>query len=206
MGDIKFVYFDVGGVLLKDYSGSNKWVEMRRDLGVTEDLDKKFEFVWNKYRSKICIDRDVDTLIPEFEEATGLSFPENHSILADFVNRFELNLSIWPIVKQIANKYKVGLLTNMYPRMLSLIQEKKLVPDLAWDVVVDSSLVGYQKPETEIFLLAEKLAKVEPNQIFFVENSKEHTEAAEKRGWKTLLYDPKDPQTSNSALLELLGT
>ena len=43
MPDIKFIYFDIGGVLLLDFSKTNKWLEMRRDLGISPDLDSQFE-------------------------------------------------------------------------------------------------------------------------------------------------------------------
>ncbi|MEN8252938.1 MAG: hypothetical protein ABFQ62_01000 [Patescibacteria group bacterium] len=130
MKNIKFIYFDVGGVLLLDYSGTNKWVEMRRDLGITADLDKKFAQVWKKYESRICIDYDADQMVSEIEKATGVEWPKDYSLLEDFVNRFEINNSIWSIVDKVKEKYRIGLFTNQYPRMLSLIKSKNLIPNI----------------------------------------------------------------------------
>jgi len=31
-----------------DYSGTNKWTEMKRDLWITEELDQSFEDMWDK--------------------------------------------------------------------------------------------------------------------------------------------------------------
>lgn len=200
----KFVYFDVGGVLLLDYSGTNKWVEMKRDLGVTEDLDEKFDEVWKRHRSRICIDCDVDNIVSDFEKEVGIVIPENYSMLADFVNRFEVNDGIWLVAQSVKEKYKTGLLTNQYPRMFNLVKEKNLIPDVDWDVVVDSSVVGYQKPEQAIFELAEKEANHDPSEIFFIDNSPEHLEGAKKRGWKTFLYDPQNVTESNKKLTEIL--
>lgn len=205
MKNIEFVFFDVGGVLLLDYSGTDKWIEMKRDLGVTKDLDDSFDKIWKKYRQRICIDYDVDTIIPVFEKEVGIAFPENYSMLTDFVNRFEVNKTIWSVAKKAKDKYQVGLLTNMYPRMLPLIRNRDLIPDIAWDEVVDSSIVGYQKPEQGIFEVAEKMAKIEPSKIFFIDNSPKHLEGAKKRGWKTLLYDPQDPEQSSQRIIEALG-
>lgn len=39
---IKFIYFDVGGVVILDYSKTNKWNEMLTDLGIPEELKPKF--------------------------------------------------------------------------------------------------------------------------------------------------------------------
>lgn len=202
--NISFVYFDVGGVLLLDYSGTEKWIQMKRDLGVTEDLDELFDAVWKKHRSRICIDCDVDTIVPEFKEEVGIEIPDEYSMLVDFVERFDLNQSIHSIAQKAKEKYQVGLLTNMYPRMLSLIRDKALIPEVDWDSVVDSSIVGFQKPDEGIFETAEQMAKIDPSQIFFVDNSAEHVEAASKRGWQTLLYDPQKPDESSKKLAEVL--
>lgn len=200
----KFVYFDVGGVLLIDYSGTNKWVEMKRDLGVTTDLDEKFDEVWKKYRSRICIDCDVDSIVSDFEKEVGIIFPDNYSMLVDFVNRFEVNNSIWLVAQKVREKYKTGLLTNQYPRMFNLVQQKNLIPNIVWDVVVDSSVVGYQKPDQAIFELAEMKANHNLSEIFFIDNSPEHLEGAKKRGWDTLLYDPQNTTKSNEKIIEIL--
>ncbi len=205
MKNISFVYFDVGGVLLFDFSGTNKWIEMKRDLGVNEENDRQFNAVWKKYRSRICIDCDVDTLISELKEVAGVNITDEYSMLADFVERFDANLSINAVVKNVKEKYKIGLLTNMYPRMLSLIKEKKLIPQVEWDREVDSSIVGFQKPEDGIFEVAEQMAQVDPSQIFFVDNSYEHVKAATKRGWQSYVYDPQKSVESNSELVRLLG-
>lgn len=205
MKNIKHVYFDVGGVTLLDFSGTNKWVQMKRDLGITEHQDPMFDAVWKKYRKRICVDYDVDLIIKELESSLSTEFPKNYSMLTDFVNRFESNSSIWPIIEASQKIYKIGLLTNMYPRMLDTIKQRHLIPNIKWDTIVDSSIVGVQKPEEKIFKIAEKMAKTEPELIAFIDNSPEHVEAAKKRGWKTVLYDPQNQEESNTKIVELLG-
>jgi len=204
MSKIQHVYFDVGGVLLLDFSGTNKWVELRRSLGVTEEHDEKFESLWKKYQDNICIDCDVDTLIPEFATELEISIPDGYSMLKDFVDRFDRNLSIWPVVQQIKTQCSIGLLTNMYPRMLGHIMKKQLLKDVEWDVVIDSSVVGFQKPDQQIFELAESLAGVKPEEIFFIDNTPQHIEAAANRGWATLLYHSQNPEESNQQIIEAL--
>jgi HAD superfamily hydrolase (TIGR01509 family) len=204
MSLIKFVYFDVGGVLLLDYSGTSKWVEMKRALGVNEAQDVEFDLIWKKYRERICVDCDVDTIVHEFKRIAGVSIPDGYSMLDDFVTRFEPNPSIWPVAAAAKQKYQVGLLTNMYPRMLAAILEKNLIPDVEWNSTVDSSEIGYQKPEVEIFQKAEELAGAKPEEIFFADNSEEHVTEAAKRGWRTFLYDPQNPEESSIELAKVL--
>jgi FMN phosphatase YigB (HAD superfamily) len=201
----KFIYFDVGGVLLLDFSGTNRWVEMKRDLGVTESTDKIFDQLWQEHRARICLDYPVDKFIVELKKELSLNIPADYSMLADFVNRFSLNTSIWPIAEQASKKYQVGLLTNMYPGMLDLIQQQNLIPPVSWDGIVDSSKVGYQKPDSGIYILAEKLAKVKPAEIMFIDNTAEHLVAARKRGWQTLWYDSTNPEKSSQQIIEALS-
>lgn len=202
MNNIKFIYFDVGGVMLLDFSGTDKWNEMKKDLGITKELDPTFESLWKTHESKTCINDDVDDLIPEIEQITGNKLPKDYSMLIDFVNRFEKNSSIWDMVFKLKENYKVGLLTNMYPRMLAQIKKQELIPDISWDAIVDSSIVGFQKPEEGIYQIAEKMADVEHNEIFFIDNTVVHIEAAGKRGWQTILYDPQNPEKSTLKIQE----
>ena len=199
-----FFYFDIGGVLLLDYSGTNKWQEMKANLGITEKTAPAFDAIWQKHRSRICVDCDVDTLLPLFETIPNIHLPKNYSMILDFVNRFEQNPTIWPIAKQIKAAMPVGLLTNAYPRMLPAIQQNKLLPNIEWDVVIDSSVVGFQKPQPEIFALAEQRAQVKPNKIFYVDNKPEFTTAAAARGWQTMVYDPQNVVESNQKIIDFL--
>lgn len=204
MTNIKFIYFDVGGVLLLDYSGNNKWEEMKKGMGIEQNKSQDFERIWEAYNKRVCLDYDVDEIVPILEKELSLTLPSNYSLLEDFVSRFDLNHSIWPIVKSAEEKYGLGLLTNMYPRMLSLIQKSELIPNINWDVVIDSSIVGCQKPESQIYEISEQRAKTEGNEILFIENGIENIEAAKKRGWQTFLYDPQKPEESSQSLSKIL--
>lgn len=204
MSQTKFIFFDVGGVLILDFSNTNKWSQMKSDLGVTETTDQAFEAVWQKHRDRIGIDYDVDDMIPELEREVGLTFPENYSMLADFTRRFDFNESIWSVVDK-AQKMgkKVGMLTNMYPRMLNSIKKAGLLNEIKWDVIIDSSVVKVQKPDPQIFALAQQKTGLKPEEIMFVDNLSINTKAAEKQGWKVFLYDNQKPEKANEELIKL---
>lgn len=202
---IKFVYFDVGGVVLFDFSGTNKWNELKCDLGINELNAHKFDQIWDEYGYQLCLDLDVDSLLPILTKELGLHFPKQYSLLQDFVDRFEVNGSIHPIIQSMKKTMKVGLLTNIYPRMFDAINKRNLLPSIDWDVVIDSSAVGCRKPEMEIFKLAEARAYVAHDEILFVENGIENVKAAEEFGWKTLLYESNHPEKSNTELLSFMA-
>lgn len=205
MTEIKFVYFDIGGVLLLDFSQTNKWQELREDMGFTLDMVDEFEHIWKTHASRVCLDFDVDQLIPIYKRECKIKFPKNYTLLEDIVGRFDLNPSIWPLVSKAQNKYKLGLITDMYPGMLNLIIKRKLIPNIVWDQIIDSSVERMKKPNMEIFELAEKRSGVKPNQILFIDNLESNLEPATSRGWQTFLYNPSKPKKSTLQLAQLLN-
>lgn len=201
---ISFVYFDVGGVAMLDFSKTNKWTDLKSELGVSAHNDELFEQVWTDYAWDVCLSRDVETLVPLLREKVGLNIPDNYSLLDGFIKRFEVNRSLWPVIHSLHKTTPIGLLTNMYPRMLNELNDCQLIPSLEWNAVIDSSVVGYQKPDKEIYEIAEKEAKVPASEILFVENTEGHIEVAKQRGWQTFLYDPSNTEAATASLISYI--
>ena len=40
---IRFIYFDVGGIVVKDFSGTNQYSEWKRSIGIEEAQDAEFD-------------------------------------------------------------------------------------------------------------------------------------------------------------------
>ncbi len=195
-----FTFFDVGGVVIKDFSTSDKWQELKQALGVTPANTEGFDQIWQQHQSRICVDFDVDALVPILNKELHLKLSPNFSILNEFINRFEANEYIQSVLTAATQKGGVGLLTNMYPRMLQKITESNLLPTFTFQLIIDSSEVGLQKPDSNIFMLAEKLSGVEGAQILFVDNTQIHLDAAKERGWQTYFFDSSDYQKSSKDL------
>jgi FMN phosphatase YigB (HAD superfamily) len=204
--DIKFIYFDVGGVAILDFSKTNKWHEMTQTLGVDESNRKRFDDIFNEFEPEICVGKkSLDEFVKVVKTELGMILPADYSMLKDFVDRFEANVSLHPILNKLSECYQLGLLTNMYPDMLDRIKERSILPQIEWNAVIDSSIEGVMKPQEEIYKLAEDKSGFKGGKILFVENSAMHVEAAKKRGWQTVLYDPSDISGSNMRLKKLLG-
>lgn len=199
---IPFVYFDLGGVVDLDFSKTDKWEKLKREWGITLDKDEEFEKFWDSFESEACTGRNIEELLPILKEKYNFNPPLGYSILLDgFVNRFEINKFIWPVIDKIRKYCKVGLLTNMYSRMYEEIKKRRIIPDINWDAIIDSSVEGVQKPDPAIFKLAEEKAGVKGNKILFVENSPGHIKVALSFGWQTFLYDPSNSEKSGRELL-----
>ncbi|MEK9135398.1 MAG: HAD family hydrolase [Patescibacteria group bacterium] len=198
---ISFVYFDVGGVVVSDFSGTDKWVKMKRDIGITIENDKEFDQFYDKYEKEVHVGRDVDTLIPLMAEKFNLIFPAGYSLLKDFVDRFKSNKSILPVIDKIKQDCQIGLLTNMYPGMLSAMTKKGIMPLISWNVIIDSSVEGCQKPKLDIYKLAEQKINIKKDNILFIDNTMENIDAAKNFGWQTFFYDSVDHKNSSNNLL-----
>lgn len=201
-----FIYFDIGGVVIKDFSCSNKWLEFKRGLGIRDDQLEVFDEYWDKeIHPRVNLDMDIDTLVPVFNQKFDLHLPEHFSILHEFIIRFEPNKLLWPIIKKLStSNIKIGLLTNMYPRMFNAIKAANLLPPVDWDVVVDSSIEQVQKPDPQIYHLAQQKAGVPHHEILFIDNTQKHLDAARQLDWQTFFYDSCDYQESTAELKKLL--
>jgi len=125
---ISFVYFDLGGVVIQDFSGTSHWAELKKEWGIVPDQDKVFDDFWDSFESDLCLGKINTAQIP---------VPEGYEkMLGDFVSRFETNPSIWPVIDEIHATCRIGLLTNMYPGMFEAIKKRDLLPHVAWDVVI----------------------------------------------------------------------
>lgn len=202
---ISFVYFDVGGVAIKDFSDSPKWENMMDDIGVPVERREEFNVLYKKYDTEICVGLDIDTLVPVFQKNLDLKLPVDFSMLKYFVDHFEKNASIWPSIEKAKELVQIGLLTDMYPRMLDLIKSRGLLPQIGWDVVVDSSIEKVRKPTKEIFNLATLRSGVKPEEILFIDNRQWNVDGAKASGWQTFLYDSSNYEKSSKDLAAFLS-
>jgi len=197
---IKFIYFDVGGVVIDDFSGNDSWRELKTELGVKPEQKDAFDEAWYPLEHEVLVGRDIETLIPVFIEKFKLNLPDNYSLLNGFVSRFKANPPIWPIIKFAKERAGVGLLTNMYPGMFEAIRERNLLPPVKWDVVLDSSIEMLKKPDKKLFELAELRVKVSGKEVLFIDNSIGHIKEAEAFGWQVYYYDSSDHKDSCAKL------
>ena len=207
MSKISFVYFDVGGVALKDFSDSPKWKAMLSFMGLPGKNITEIDDLYDQYEDDICIGkRHVDTLVPIYKKKYDLTIPDDFSMQKYFIDHFDPNPDIQELINQLAGKIKMGLLTDQYPGMLEEVFNRSILPDYSWDIIVNSSIVGTRKPWPEIYELAEKLAGVPAEEILFIDNREKNLVPARARGWQTFLYDSRDYDQANHDLSEFVKT
>lgn len=207
MSKISFIYLDVGGVAIKDFSDTPKWDKLISEaLGIPLDLRDDFDQIFDKYEDDICKGKiEVDAIQPYLKERFGAMIPDHFSMLDYMLDHFEKNDEMWKVVKQLDSSIPIGLLTDQYLGMFRGINDRDLLPKQDFATIVDSSVVGYRKPMIEIYHIAQERTKVPANEILFIDNRQKNLNPAIRLGWQTYLYDSSDYVQANKDLAAFFG-
>lgn len=186
----KKLYLDVGKVIM-DFQGGLDALAVKFGVGLPEvtaawrehddDTCKGIigsQELWNRLKAKFDY-RGEDIDFPEFWASFFKPIQETHDLMKE----------ISPIVS-------MGLFTNVYSGMLAVAMSRGIVPKHDYFAIVQSCDHGLAKPDKQLFRVAGSLARVDSNQILFVDDRRENIEMAEQMQWQTVLFDPKNPQKS----------
>lgn len=205
MSKISFIYFDVGGVIIEDFSDSPKWSTMLNDMGVKPKDILAFDKVYDEFEKLVCIGKyHVDELIPRIIKDFSLPIAPKFSMQQYFLDHFDKNVGLWPIIKSLVGKAKLGLLTGQYPGLLDGIRRAGLLEYDNWDAILDTSIEGINKPNEELYLRAQEKAGVSPREILFIDNREKNLVIPQKLGWQTFFYDSRDYEQSSRDLVAYL--
>lgn len=194
---IKFVYFDIGGVL-------NKYKMVFTDAPLKFGIDREeFGKVFDDNddditRGKIDVNGFWNLCVQKFNIKNG----ENFDMAESWANDFEINKPNYDLVIEVKKKYKVGLLSNHYKGVFKAVSKRYLIPRINYDQVILSCECGLRKPEREIYLLAQQKAGCKPEEIFYIDDNKSYISVAKSFGWQTFWYDSANYQKSSLLLTE----
>jgi len=183
---IKAGIFDVGGVL-HDWSDKNVAKEFNSALGIDRKTLKKAydesipdlvlgkinetEF-WKIFRKSA---RNIKKKIPK------------DLLLRPLINYYKIHDDVLDIVKSLRKKdYRVIALSNSI--LSHANYERKMGIYGQFDFAVLSHEVRMKKPEPEIYKYALERLGVKPEEAFFVDDTKENVEVAERLGIHGILF------------------
>ncbi len=197
--NIRFVYFDVGGVIFDFEQGIHNLADL---LGTNfencERIFKKYDPIicrgkitpqelWNKYKKEIGYKGD-DVDFADFWSDQFIPIPQIHEF-----------------IKELQKNYAVGLLTNIYPGVFPLMIKKGKIPNIPYTVVIQSCEEGLIKPEEGFLRIAEEKSGVKPNEILLMDDVKSNILAVRKRNWSGVLFDRNKPEEAINNVKNLLG-
>ncbi len=91
------------------------------------------------------------------------------------------------MVKRLYLKYQLGIISNANASYNNYLEEEGLLK--FFKVVTLSSLVGFQKPEKEIFEITLEKMDLRPEEVVFIDDVKENIEVAHALKINTILYE-----------------
>jgi FMN phosphatase YigB (HAD superfamily)/DNA-binding XRE family transcriptional regulator len=194
---IRFVYFDVNGCLVRFYQRA--FAKIAADYSVAPDL---VEMAYLHFNEAVCKGTiSMADFNREVADKIGVDSIDWASYYLDSADSVPGTAEL---LKWVQSNYRLGLLTNIMPGLLSSLRRLKKVPDLSYDVIVDSSETGHVKPEVAIFEIAAEKAGVQPSEILLVDDTNANVVAAEKAGWHVLWFDYAEPADSIKEIRETL--
>jgi beta-phosphoglucomutase family hydrolase len=172
------VIFDMDGVLVNSESF---YVEVEqknfRQLGLTVSEEEHQTYqgtATNRMWQLIKERHDVSQPVEELVEMTN-------TLVTPYFQSLE-KIDPMPGVEKLIKKLKekgtpLALASSSYSDVIEIILQKTGLKKY-FEVVVDSQMAGSSKPEPDIFLLAAKKLKVEPENCLVIEDSKNGIAAA----------------------------
>jgi FMN phosphatase YigB (HAD superfamily) len=194
---VRFVFFDVNGCLVRFFHQA--FTKLAHDTG---ELPDRIESVFWHYNDQVC--RGTMSL-HEFNAALAKSLKlPSIDWQKYYMEAVEPIPQSHELVEWVARHYHVGLLTNIMPGFVDAMRAHRLLPDVSYDSIVDSSQIGAIKPEKKVYEIAAQRTNVKPEEILLVDDSRTNLMAAERLGWHVLWFDDYRPKSSVARIRKAL--
>ena len=179
---VSFIYFDVNGCLVHFYQRA--FSKLASAIGVSSD---QVETAFWHHNDDVCRGtitmKDFNDYLAERLEIDSVDWMKYYLETVEPINEMQA------IMKWASERYRVGLLTNIMPGQLKAMISSSALPNIEYDVVIDSSEVGVIKPEAKIYEIAQARAGCPPEEILLIDDARTNVMAAEKQGWHVLWFD-----------------
>lgn len=200
MRSIKFVYFDVGSVLLDNDIAMRKLaVHVHHPY---EEIKNFFNSHWEKAnRGEITTKQYMNLFHAVFDyfHPTG--------DLADIWTDFQEPITpMHELVQDVHKDYRVGILSNAELGIMDIEMRKGLVPSIDWHAIIVSADYKIIKPEKKLYEIAQKASGVLHKEILFVDDREENVRIAQMLGWQGVIFDPLRPKKSIKEIKRILAS
>lgn len=179
---VRFVYFDVNGCLVSSYH--HAFTRLAADTDVPPDF---IESAFWHYNDEVCRGtmtmHEFNVALSKRLQITGVDWTEYYLAAVQPI------MLMQELVRWASQHYAIGLLTNIMPGLLGEMRTRRILPDVAYDAVIDSSRLATIKPERKIYEIAQEQANVAANEILLIDDTRANLMAAERLDWHVLWFD-----------------
>src|SRR5262249_19556064 len=131
---ITFVYFDINGCLVRFFHRA--FTRISQETGVSADvIETAF---WHNHRRACRGEVIMAAFNLAFAKTIGV---ERIGWAAYYLDAIDPVEAMREMVRWADRHYRIGLLTNIMPGLVRLMLDRGLLPDVGYDVIVDSSEV-----------------------------------------------------------------
>lgn len=196
---IRFIYFDVGNVLLH-------FDNHRLCRQVAELTGVSAEIIWRTFVETELAERfetgliDPHVFYEEFCRAIGRR-PDYDQLVHALSDIFTVNAPIKPIVAHLwASGHRLGLLSNTNELHWDFFADGRyeMIPG-CFEVHALSFRIQAMKPDPKIYRAAAEMAGVAPPEIFFMDDRPENVASAKQFGFDAVQFGPHAAAASQLA-------
>lgn len=151
---------------------------------------EKFDSLISEINTLCGQAKDEKVFWEEVGKKYSLQESEIQEIISKIANHFEKNQQMWEFLGKAKGRYKIAMVNNG-TRTIFEKWKKKFNFEKYFDVLINSSTLGFKKPDPRIYLRVCELLKVVPELCVFIDDDLVNVEGAKKVGMKGIFYDPK---------------
>ncbi len=201
MSEIKVVFWDLGGVLVRteDRSKRERW-EQR--LGMEPRQLDRLIFGGEMGRKAALGQASVEEVWESVRQELDLSLDEREQLARDFWQGDDLDEELVAFIRGLRARFQTGLISNAWLELRELLEGHWHIDD-AFDDLVISAEVGLVKPDPAIYKLALERLNVEADQAVFVDDFTQNIAAAADVGMHAVHFT--DPKQSVMNVNQLIG-
>lgn len=182
---VSFVYFDINGCLVRFFHRA--FTAMAQDTSISPDV---IESVFWQYNDQVCSgEMDIPTFNQVLAKDLGIESIDWQSY---YLQSVEPIAEMHELVRWAADNYRIGLMSNIGSGFIEDMMQHGLIPDVRFDAIVDSSKVGFIKPDPQIYDIAEAMAGVAADQILLIDDTRGNLSPARSAGWHVMWFNDYD--------------
>lgn len=219
--DVKWILFDFGGCLDSDgvhsrslFLNQFKALDLISDLAPRSLFEEAYSYADQEVTEKSLVvnsnlkemNERMCYLIAEKLKTTDFATVKDVAAAITKIQSFYLSRNA-AILKELQNKYKLGVVSNFSGNLSKIFDEFTLTS--YFNFVLDSYHIGISKPNPQIFKMAVEHCCITPAEILFIGDSVERDiRPAKSLGLKTILLsattDSSEADYTLASLEELL--
>lgn len=198
---IRALIFDFGGVLLRTEDQTPR-IALAEKFAISKS---ELEYlVFSSPSSYQAMVGEISAL--QHWQTVAKTLNMNSQKIIDLRNQFfsgdRLDLNLVTYIQHIRKDYKIGLVSNAWDDLRSLLKEEFGILGV-FDEVIISAEVGLIKPDPRIYQLAAEKLSIPTNQAIFIDDVAENVEAARKSGMFAIQF--RSPSQIIPEINQILG-